>query len=157
MEERLLALIDRFHLRRSARRWQLLIQSFSPASLRKIHALDPSLPLIQLVLGFGPSPALEQGLDAIAPYAVGIGPDSLFVTPALMAAAKARCLEVHPYTVNEPDEMATLVAAGVTGMFTNVPDQLDDVLGARAYRAKKAIRRARKAHAQCAPTTGPGA
>ena len=74
-----------------------------------------------------------------------------------MAAAKARCLEVHPYTVNEPDEMATLVAAGVTGMFTNVPDQLDDVLGARAYRAKKAIRRARKAHAQCTPTTGPGA
>lgn len=157
MEERLLALMDQFRMRRTARRWQVLIQSFSAASLQKIHAIDPSLPLVQLVLGFGASPALEQGLDAIAAYAVGVGPNSLFANAALMAAAKARCLEVHPYTVNQPAEMASLVAAGATGMFTNVPDQLDGVLGIGAYRAKKAVRRARKAHAKCTPTAGPGA
>jgi glycerophosphoryl diester phosphodiesterase len=152
MEERLLALMEQYKLRRTARRWQVLIQSFSPASLQAIHAMDPTLPLIQLVLGFGPSPALEQSLDGIAAYAVGVGPNSAFVNAALMTAAQARCLDVHPYTVNQPNDMSTLIAAGVHGMFTNVPDVLDQVLGAGAFKAKKAVRRARKAHAKCRPT-----
>lgn len=158
MEERLLGLMDEHKLRKpAARRWQVLIQSFSPASLQAIHALDPSLPLIQLVLGFAPSPMLEESLDAIGAYAVGVGPNSLFVNAALMTAARARCLDVHPYTVNQPAEMATLIAAGVNGMFTNVPDELDLVLGRDAYRRKRAARRARKVHARCTPTVGPGA
>ncbi len=46
MEEELLRLMDEYGLRGpAAERWQVLIQSFSPASLQKIHALDPSLPL----------------------------------------------------------------------------------------------------------------
>jgi glycerophosphoryl diester phosphodiesterase len=150
MEERLLALLEQYKLRRRAgRQWQVLIQSFSAASLQLIHTLDPSLPLIQLVIGFGPSPALEQSLDDIAAYAVGVGPNSLFVNAALMTAAQARCLDVHPYTVNQPNDMAALIAAGVNGMFTNVPDVLDDVLGDGAYKAKKAVRRARKANVKC--------
>jgi glycerophosphoryl diester phosphodiesterase len=103
------------------------------------------------VVGFGPSPALEEGLDAIAAYAVGVGPNALLAGPELMAAAAARCLEVHPYTVNDPAEMTTLIAAGATGVFTNVPDQLDRVLGDGAARAKRAVRRARKGHARCVP------
>jgi glycerophosphoryl diester phosphodiesterase len=67
-----------------------------------------------------------------------------------VAAANARCLGVHPYTVNDPAEMATLVDMGVSGMFTNVPDQLDQVLGDRAYRPKRAARRAAKARRACA-------
>jgi glycerophosphoryl diester phosphodiesterase len=150
MEERLLALVARYKLvKPAARRWQVLIQSFSAASLEKIHALDPSLPLIQLVAGFGPSPALENGLDDIATYAVGVGPSDGFVNAALVAAADARCLGVHPYTVNDPAEMATLVASGVSGMFTNVPDLLDQVLGDRAQRSKRAARRAAKARRRC--------
>ena len=154
MEERLLALMARYKLvKPAARRWQVLIQSFSPASLKKIHGLDPSLPLITLVLGFGPSPALENGLDDIATYAVGVGPSDGFVSAALVAAADARCLGVHPYTVNDPAEMATLVAAGVTGMFTNVPDVLDGVLGNQAYKPKRAARRAAKARRTCVRST----
>jgi glycerophosphoryl diester phosphodiesterase len=152
MEERLLALLDEYKLRkRAARRWQVLIQSFSPASLQAIHAMDPSLPLIQLVLGFAPSPALEQGLDAIAAYAVGVGPSSTITDAALVTAARARCLEVHPYTVNQAEQMSALIAMGATGMFTNVPDVLDDVLGADALRGRKGPRRARKAHVKCRP------
>jgi len=156
MEERLLALLARYKLvKPAARRWQVLIQSFSLASLEKIHQLDPSLPLIALVPAFGPSPALENALDDIATYAVGVGPDDGFVTAALVAAADARCLGIHPYTVNDPAEMATLVDLGVSGMFTNVPDRLDEVLGDRAVRAKRAARRAAKARRTCVPTAGP--
>src|SRR4030095_14263864 len=67
MEERLLALMARYKLAKpAAGRWQVLIQSCSPASLRKIHGLDPSLPLITLVPAFGPSPTFESALDDIA-------------------------------------------------------------------------------------------
>jgi glycerophosphoryl diester phosphodiesterase len=149
MEERLLALMAKYKLRKPARRWQVLIQSFSAASLQAIHALDPSLPLVQLGLAFGSSPALEANLDAIAAYAVGIGPSFGFVNAAVVTAAHARCLDVHPYTVNQPADMATLIASGVDGMFTNVPDRLDQVLEPNVYRPKRAARRAAKAHAAC--------
>jgi glycerophosphoryl diester phosphodiesterase len=153
MEERLLALMARYKLvKPAARRWQVLIQSFSSASLKKIHGLDPSLPLITLVPAFGPSPALEAALDDIATYAVGVGPSDGFVSTAVVAAANARCLDVHPYTVNDRAEMAMLVEAGVSGMFTNVPDLLDQVLGDRAQRPKRAARRAAKAHRTCIPS-----
>lgn len=155
MEERLLALMARYKLLKpAARRWQVLIQSFSAASLQKIHALDPSLPLIQLVLAFGASPQLEASLDAIAAYAVGTGPAYQAIDAPLVAAAHARCLDLHPYTVNQPADMAALVAAGVNGMFTNVPDQLDVVLGSQAYRSKRAAKRAAKAHLVCSRALG---
>src|SRR5262245_32153931 len=52
MEENLLALLDKYDLRGNAvKRNQVLIQSFSNASLRKVHGLDPELPLIQLFTG----------------------------------------------------------------------------------------------------------
>jgi glycerophosphoryl diester phosphodiesterase len=150
MEERLLALISEHRLLRpAARRWRVLIQSFSAASLEKIHALEPSLPLIQLGLGFGTDAVLEQSLDAIAAYAVGIGPISPVATTALVGAAHTRCLSVHPWTVNQPADMAALAAAGVDGMFTNFPDELDQVLGPTALRARKAARRAARNHKKC--------
>jgi len=150
MEERLLDLLRRYKLTKpAARRWQVLIQSFSAASLQRIHDIDPSLPLIRLVLGLGGSPALEDGLDAVAGYAVGVGPASAAITAEQISAAHARCLAVHPYTVNDASEMTDLVAAGADGMFTNVPDVLDGVLGAKRARPKRAARRAARAHAVC--------
>ncbi len=35
---------------------------------------------------------------------------------------------VHPYTVNEKEDMKRLLDWGATGMFTNFPDRLRDVL-----------------------------
>jgi glycerophosphoryl diester phosphodiesterase len=157
MEERLLALLERYGLLEpAARRWRVLIQSFSAASLEKIHALAPSLPLIQLVLFFGPSPALEQSLDAVAAYAVGVGPIYAAVGAPLVAAAHARCLSVHPWTVDDASAMEALVGLGVDGMFTNVPDRLDEILGSAALRPKRAARRAAGAYKACRRTLAAG-
>ena len=38
-----------------------------------------------------------------------------------MEAAHARWLHVHPYTLNEEQEMKALIELGVDGMFTNFP------------------------------------
>lgn len=150
MEERLLALIDRYGLRRSAaRRWQVLIQSFSEASLRKLRALDPSLPLIQLYYGIETSQTIAARLDAAASYAVGIGPAKADIDGPLVAAAHARCLDLHPYTVNEQPEMRSLIDLGVDGMFTNLPDRLDAVLGEAAVGGLGAAARAAEAWREC--------
>ena len=133
MEERLLALLDEFHLLRpAAQRWQVLIQSFSPASLQKIHGLDPSLPLIQLYGGGIGSAGIQATLPAVSSYAVGIGPSRGDVDAALTSAAHALCVDVHPYTVNETAHMQALIDAGVDGMFTNFPDRLEALLGDEA-------------------------
>jgi glycerophosphoryl diester phosphodiesterase len=146
MEEALLSLIDKYVLRdRAIARRQVLIQSFSPASLQKIHALEPRLPLVQLLATRVDSAAYAS----IARYAVGIGPNKGLVTPLMVAAAHAQCLDVHPYTVNDAAEMRALLDRGVDGMFTNFPERLDAVLGDSALVAKAAVRAAAKAGDRC--------
>lgn len=150
MEEKLLALLDEYHLTRPAeRRWQVLIQSFSPASLRQIHASNAELPLVQLIGADASSASIRARLDEIDDYAVGIGTARSNIDSALVKAAHERCLVVHPYTVNERPDMRELVALGVDGMFTNFPDRLDDVLGKSAVSGKRAAVLAQRAHTAC--------
>jgi len=141
MEKELLRLMDKYGLTKpAADKWQVLIQSFSPASLQKIHALDPSLPLIQLFSSSETSASIQARLDATATYSVGIGPSKTDVDEALVEAAHARCLDIHPYTVNEAPEMEQLIALGVDGMFTNFPDRLEAVLDKEAAKGKNGAR-----------------
>lgn len=63
MEERLVALLDEYNLLRpAADRWQVLVQSFSPDSLLRLHALAPELPLIQLFSGSETSQTIQARL-----------------------------------------------------------------------------------------------
>ncbi len=150
MEEELLRLMDKYGLTKPAEtKWQVLIQSFSSASLQKIHAINPSLPLIQLFSSTETSETIQAQLDLTRTYAVGIGPSKDDVDAALVEAAHARCLDVHPYTVNETDEMEQLIAIGVDGMFTNFPDRLDAVLGDQAAGGKSGAVKASKASEAC--------
>ena len=150
MEERLVALLADLGLTRAAtERWQVLVQSFSPASLQRLHAIDPSLPLIQLHSNIG-SAAIRATLDATREYAVGIGPSKGSVDAALLDAAHDRCLAVHPYTLVTQAEHERFVALGVDGAFSNVPDVFESVLGRDAIGGKHAAKLAADAHRACA-------
>jgi glycerophosphoryl diester phosphodiesterase len=73
MEEELLWLMDEYGLTKPAeKKWQVLIQSFSPASLQKIHRLNPDLPLIQLYSSTETSETIQGQLELASTYAVGI-------------------------------------------------------------------------------------
>ena len=125
MEEALLALLRRHDLLDGAERaWRVIVQSFSEASLRLLHGLQPGLPLVQLIEVEEATSATAGRLASIASYAVGIGPDQSRVDPGLVRAAHDRCLAVHPYTVNDAGEQERLLAAGVDGLFTDFPDRL---------------------------------
>jgi glycerophosphoryl diester phosphodiesterase len=159
MERALLELLDRFGLRHAAaREWRVVIQSFSEASLRLLHELDPSLPLVRLMEagatsapqpGFDATSSLKSSLDAVAEYAVGIGPHWRDVDESLMAAASAACLDVHPYTVNDAAQMRRLARLGVHGMFTDVPDRLLAQRPAAEARGFAAVRQAAERNRLC--------
>jgi glycerophosphoryl diester phosphodiesterase len=129
MEDSLVAALGRAGLRGQVRdgRPAVVVQSFSAASLQRLAERAPEVPRVQLLDRGGLGDAPEAALDAIAAYAHGIGPSRHDVTPALVQAAHARCLVVHPYTVNDTHEMRRLAEAGVDGMFTDRPDALRTV------------------------------
>jgi glycerophosphoryl diester phosphodiesterase len=151
MEEALLELLDAYDLRAAAAsEWRVLIQSFSERSLRKIHDLDPSLPLIQLVHARWQTPRTVEGtLRDVAEYAVGIGPSWKDVDGDVIAAARAACLEVHPYTVNDTAVMQRMSEIGVTGMFTDAPDVLLGLRPAGEPRGRAALSAAATRNRAC--------
>ncbi len=73
------------------------------------------------------SETIGEDLDEARTYAVGIGPSKEDVDRSLVSEAHTRSLEVHPYTVNEEQEMEELISLGVDGMFTNFPDLLAEL------------------------------
>ncbi|MEO5509788.1 MAG: glycerophosphodiester phosphodiesterase [Longimicrobiales bacterium] len=151
MEENLLQTLADHGLIEPARtEWRVLIQSFSEASLRKIHAADPALPLIQLLhRKWETSGSIRRRLESIAEYAVGIGPHFSDVDAALVETAHEHCLSVHPYTIDDVAEMARLDSLGVDGIFTNFPDRLLATLPVDEPRGLDALRLAADAYARC--------
>jgi glycerophosphoryl diester phosphodiesterase len=145
MEEKLLALLDRYDLRNaSINHWQVLIQSFSADSLKTVHAMDPRLPLI--FLG-NPSPAT---IPSYADYAVGLGPSfGASINANWVNTAHASCLDVHPYTINTVANMTAALNAGVDGMFTNFADVLIGLIGDRKPTGLQGAINAKLSHDAC--------
>ena len=128
MERQLLAALDKAGLRQAAREGRVLLQSFSAPSLQLMRGLDRELLLVQLLDRLPAGTAVGALLDSVARYAQAVGPNRLDVDAAFIAQAHARCLIVHPYTVNSEEEMRRLARGGVDGMFTDYPDRLRKVL-----------------------------
>ena len=126
-------------------------------ALEKAHALNPDIPLVQLVwyhpenyeagadlmewTGVTPDPAelTAADFDSVGDYAVGIGTnltykDRQVIDAAFVETARAAGLGVHVYTINEKATMRRLIDWGVTGVFTDYPDRLNAVLEQDAER-----------------------
>ena len=133
MEEALLAVLGaRGQLPSGPGDQRVIVQSFSPASLRKLHGLNPDLPLVQLFERGEIAAPLDETFTAVARYAIGVGPNLGEVDADFLAAAHRHGLVVHPWTVNSEEEMVRLLRLGVDGVFTDYPDRFVEVRGGRA-------------------------
>ncbi|RSD24414.1 glycerophosphodiester phosphodiesterase [Mesobacillus subterraneus] len=110
---------------------KIMIQSFSVESLKKIHEMDDSIPLIQLLSYYSPAVITDLEIDKIKEYASGVGMHFTSISPGYVKKVKDSGLLVIPYTVNEKEDMIMLLDWGVSGMFTNYPDRLADVIKLR--------------------------
>ena len=129
MEDSLLALLGRHGLAGAGvPTGRVIIQSFSRASLERLHALDSTLALVLLIEDPIAPDTLDAALSAIRRFAVGIGPKRSVLNARLVARAHAAGLVVHPYTVNDSAAMAFVLRLGVDGMFTDRPGLLRRVL-----------------------------
>lgn len=111
LELETLRILSRHHVR-----GRTIIQSFDPRSLWAVHAEDPSLPLAVL------TEELPDMASLASSGATIWSPDHGLVDKASMDAAHRAGLKVIPWTVNEVDEVARLVALGVDGIITDRPD-----------------------------------
>lgn len=98
----------------------VLVSSFHLPTIDRVLALDASIPTAFLVIRADDPPRLadltrRHGHGALHPW------DPL-VTAPLVGAAHDRGLAVNVWTVDDPARMAELIAIGVDGIVTNVPD-----------------------------------
>ncbi len=128
MERQLLETLDRHGLRSAAHDGRVLLQSFSARSLQLMGTMDRKLVLVQLLDRVGAGRDVGALLDSVARYAQGVGPNRVDATATFIQLAHARCLVVHPYTVNLETDMRQLARDGIDGMFTDYPDRLRKVL-----------------------------
>lgn len=136
MERLLVAALRRNHLgtRRAEHHTPVIIQSFSPESLRKLSGLlNPKLPLVLLINEqMRTSWLTPAGLRTAKKFASGIGPAKVLLDKDLVTEAHALGLTVTPYTFRLSslerfktlrEEMSYyLYELGVDALFTDNPD-----------------------------------
>jgi glycerophosphoryl diester phosphodiesterase len=101
---------------------QVLLSSFSHALMIEAKQLNPHLAVAALLDEEEAWPT-PLSYDALHPYAASVQPEN---TRRVRQAG----LAVNPWTVNDPAEMERLIHAGVTGMFTDFPQVLQQVIEA---------------------------
>ncbi|GEN82511.1 glycerophosphoryl diester phosphodiesterase [Sporosarcina luteola] len=105
----------------------VILQSFDAASLKTVHKLEPSIPLIQLYSVKNETMPTKRQLRKVAKYASGIGINENVVTEEFVELVHEVDLDIHPFTVNEEAAMRRMIDLGVDGIFTDKPDQVPKV------------------------------
>jgi glycerophosphoryl diester phosphodiesterase len=97
------------------------VLSFEGRAVVEAHRLRPRLPVVQHLTS-------HVSISRAAGYAWGVGFDDQKVTRVGVARASAQGLAPTVYTVNDPGRMAELLEWGVTGIYSDRPDILRQVV-----------------------------
>lgn len=115
IEQILLDMIADYNVRE-----RVQFSSFDHEALRRLRALDPTVPIGMLYVGELPD-AVAQ---ALAMGANALHPKHTDVTPELVAQAHAAGLTVNTWTVNQPEDITRIRACGVDGIMSDFPERL---------------------------------
>lgn len=116
------------------------IQSFDWRTLPLVERAEPSIPRVALwdettwvpgtpwLGGVDPAAEADPIAAAMSVGATVLSPQYLLVDRGFVERAHALGVKVTPWTVNDPDDMRALIAAGVDGLITDYPTRLRGVL-----------------------------
>ncbi|WP_410982728.1 glycerophosphodiester phosphodiesterase [Bacillus cereus] len=128
MEEKLLEILNQYQLSNLAVvKGKVIIQSFSKESLKKIHSLNSSIPLVQLLTHKTATRLTNEDLKEYKTYCLGLGMNYTSMNATYVQKLQKQGLEVHSFTVDKEEDMKKLIEWGVNGIFTNYPDRLQHV------------------------------
>jgi glycerophosphoryl diester phosphodiesterase len=96
---------------------RLLVSSFHVPTLERVRALAPGLSTGWLAIDAGP----ELVERAAAGGHRALHPHHAFVTPELVAAARASGIALNTWTVDDPERIRWLAGLGVDAVITNDP------------------------------------
>lgn len=103
---------------------RVLYSSFNFKSLDRVKAIDPALPV-----GLLYSAPLEDTLATVRAHSAQAvhAHYRLLYEPGMMDMLKQAGVWAHPWTVDEPEDVRRLMAAGIEAVITNRPDMAIEV------------------------------
>lgn len=109
---------------------QVIVSSFNPLALRRVHRLDPR---IEIGLLYSPDLPIYQRQAWLLPWVKphALHPEHTMVDAGYMAWAQRAGYDVNVWTVNEEAEMQRLLDLGVNSIITDAPDRLRQVQAVR--------------------------
>ena len=112
---------------------QVVIQSFSTETIRRVKVIDPAAPAALLVGQLPTSPSRMRARRMVREV-LSLGANILNIwhaalTPAFFEEVRKRGLAAWTWTVDEEVVLRDVIQMGVQGVATNRPDRLNDVLG----------------------------
>ncbi|GAK39187.1 glycerophosphodiester phosphodiesterase [Paenibacillus urinalis] len=113
-------------LREYDRTEQVVVSSFHFGALQKLQALDATIKLGLLYHQDFQHPELLP--DAVGVNTYSLHPYYKQLTDNQLAVALDKGLEVYPWTVNETEDMKRMVELRVSGIITDYPEKLQQVL-----------------------------
>lgn len=101
-----------------------VVISFDPGTLADLRKLDATI-MTGVLVDEARADLVKASVDAGARQ---LCPRSTLVTSALVEEAHRSDLHIATWTVNDPEEMRAVIAAGVDGVMTDFPDRLRSVI-----------------------------
>jgi glycerophosphoryl diester phosphodiesterase len=102
------------------------ISSFNHSYIKRVRSYEPRLDTGALVEGKLPEDCVNYLLGL---GSTSINPDFKLLDEKTVKAIRAAGVEVFPWTVNEKADMVRLLDWGVSGIITDFPDRLVEVVG----------------------------
>ena len=103
---------------------QVLLSSFVPAYLKSARSISPDVATAVLV-----NRPIEDPVRLLNQMGSQIyHPHHKRVDRKQISTVRQAGFEVNVWTVNDPDEMRQFIEAGATGIITDFPQQLSDIL-----------------------------
>src|SRR5699024_929976 len=112
---------------------EVLLQSFSSESLKIINSINPNIPLVQLISYSAPASITDEEIEEIKEYAIGSGASHARIEEGYDRKIGRHELHMNPSTVNTREDMERVLDWGATGVFTNYPDILNELLKNNKY------------------------